>query len=73
MGAGVSLLLDDMREEFARFLATNPAGRFRMDAALAHVVTLAYRAGMEDGKAAASPARSVMDARSMVEEAVGHA
>lgn len=45
------LLLDTMREEFARFLAEDPAGRFRMDAALVHVVTLAYRAGIEDGKA----------------------
>jgi len=45
------LMLDTMREEFARFLAEDPAGRFRMDAALVHVVTLAYRAGIEDGKA----------------------
>lgn len=52
----MSLLLDDMREEFARFLAADPAARYRMDAALAHVITLAYRAGMEDGKAAVSPA-----------------
>ena len=47
------LMLDDMREEFARFLAEDPAGRFRMDAALAHVITLAYRAGVEDGEKAA--------------------
>ena len=43
------LMLDDMRAEFARFLAEDPAARFRMDAALAHVVTLAYQAGMADG------------------------
>ena len=40
-----------MREEFARFLSEDPAGRFRMDAALAHVVEIAYRAGIEEGKA----------------------
>ena len=45
----MSLLLDDMRKEFATFLAADPAGRFRMDAALAHVVTIAYRRGLEDG------------------------
>jgi hypothetical protein len=39
-----------MREEFARFLAEDPAGRFRMDAALAHVITLAYRAGIKEGE-----------------------
>lgn len=47
----MSLLLDDMREEFARFLAANPAARFRMDAALAHVVTIAYQRGLTDGAA----------------------
>lgn len=46
----MSLLLDDMREEFARFLTADPAARFRMDAALAHVVTIAYQRGLEDGK-----------------------
>lgn len=43
------LLLDDMRHEFARFLTEDPAGRFRMDAALAHVVTLAYNQGLAEG------------------------
>lgn len=42
------LMLDAMREEFARFLSADPAGRFRMDAALAHVVTLAYQRGIAD-------------------------
>jgi hypothetical protein len=37
----MALMLDDMRAEFARFLASDPAARFRMDAALAHVVELA--------------------------------
>ena len=50
----MSLLLDEIRAEFARFLAEDPAARFRMDAALAHVVTLAYQAGLDDGMAAAS-------------------
>ena len=70
----MSLLLDEMRQEFARFLATDPAGRFRMDAALAHVVTIAYRRGMLDGIEAANgrPAvAAVMDARSMAEEVAG--
>jgi hypothetical protein len=48
----MSLLLDDIRAEFARFLAEDPAARFCMDAARAHVITLAYRAGMKDGAAA---------------------
>lgn len=41
-----------MREEFARFLSEDPAGRFRLDAALVRVVEIAYRAGVEEGKAA---------------------
>jgi hypothetical protein len=48
------LLLDDIRAEFSRFLAEDPAARFRMDAALAHVVTLAYQTGLNDGLAAAA-------------------
>jgi hypothetical protein len=48
------LLLDDMRAEFARFLTEDPAARFRMDAALAHVVTVAYERGLADGRAAAT-------------------
>ncbi len=56
----MSLLLDDMRAEFARFLATDPAARFRMDAALAHVVTLAYRAGMADAAQNAAPASALV-------------
>lgn len=45
-------MLDAMREEFARHLATDPAGRWRMDAALAHVVALAYQQGLADGATA---------------------
>lgn len=45
----MSLLLDDIRAEFARFLTADPSAKFRMDAALAHVVTLAYQRGLDDG------------------------
>lgn len=45
----MALLLDDIRAEFARFLSADPAARFRMDAALAHVITIAYRQGLNDG------------------------
>jgi hypothetical protein len=48
------IMLDDMRAEFARFLTEDPAARFRMDAALAHVITTAYEHGLDDGKAAES-------------------
>lgn len=47
------LNLDDMRREFASFLAESPESRWRMDAALAHVLTLAYNAGVEDGRTVA--------------------
>ena len=36
-------MLDEIRAEFARHLSEDPAGRWRMDAALAHVATMAYR------------------------------
>lgn len=42
------LMLDDIRREFADFLSADPSGRFRMDAALAHVVTKAYQQGLAD-------------------------
>lgn len=45
------LQLDDIRAEFARFLHNDPGGRWRMDAALARVVTLAYHQGLTDGAA----------------------
>lgn len=41
--------LNKMREEFARFLSEDPT-RFRMDAALAHVLRMAYQQGIEDAK-----------------------
>ena len=44
-------MLDDMRAEFARFIADDPQARFRIDAALAHVVTRAYQQGFADGNA----------------------
>ena len=43
------LLLDDIREQFATFLLANAKAKFRMDAALVHVVTLAYEQGLKDG------------------------
>ena len=43
------LLLDDLREQFATFLLANAKAKFRMDAALVHVVTLAYEQGLKDG------------------------
>lgn len=44
------LMLDDMRAEFARFLTEDPAARFRMDAALAHIITIAYQRGLDDAQ-----------------------
>lgn len=40
--------LNRIRKEFADFLSADPT-RFRMDAALAHVVTIAYQQGINDG------------------------
>lgn len=42
--------LNVIRKEFAEFLAKDPDARFRMDAALAHVVELAYRQGIQDAE-----------------------
>ena len=44
------LMLDQIREEFAKHLSEDPTGRWRMDAALAHVATMAYEKGLEDGR-----------------------
>lgn len=46
--------LNHIRREFADHLAADPT-RFRMDSALAHVVTLAYRQGIKDGQGGATP------------------
>lgn len=54
-------MLDAMREEFARHLATDPAGRWRMDAALAHVVALAYQQGLADGATAPPQASQAVE------------
>lgn len=44
------LSLDDMREEFANFLFNNGCGtKFVLDKALAHVVSIAYRRGYDEG------------------------
>lgn len=42
------ITLDDARAEFARFLADDPKARWRIDAALAHVVRWAYMRGRDD-------------------------
>ena len=42
------LILDDARKEFSSFLAENPEARWRLDAALAHVVQWAYAKGCKD-------------------------
>lgn len=42
--------LNEMRAEFARFLHTDPKTRWRLDAALAHVLTIAYTRGLADGE-----------------------
>lgn len=44
------LMLDQIREEFAKHLSEDPTGRWRMDAALAHVATMAYEQGLKDAK-----------------------
>jgi hypothetical protein len=47
------LMLDTMRAEFARKLAEDSSVRFSMDKALAHVITIAYERGLDDGRRAA--------------------
>ena len=44
--------LDQVRKEFAEFLQSDPQGRWRMDAALAHVITKAYEQGLKDANQA---------------------
>ena len=50
--------LNNVRKEFAAFLSADP-GRFRMDAALAHVVTMAYQQGIKDAQAVPPPAEPI--------------
>lgn len=45
------LMLDAMRQEFARFLLDDAGGKWRMDKAFAHCVERAYACGMADGRA----------------------
>lgn len=56
------LILDDMRREFAQFLADDPATRWRMDAALAHVITLAHQAGLGDAQAMEAKIAAALEA-----------
>lgn len=44
------ILLDEAREKFSKFLAEDPTARWRLDAALAHVITWAFNKGLEAGK-----------------------
>lgn len=50
--------LNNVRKEFAAFLSADP-GRFRRDAALAHVVTMAYQQGIKDAQAVPPPAEPI--------------
>lgn len=43
--------LDTARKWYSDFLAENPAGRWRMDAAFAHAITQAYLAGLAEAEA----------------------
>ena len=54
------LVLDNIRQEFAKFLSEDPSGRWRMDAALAHVVMMAYQRGIEDGKKQTEPVHAAL-------------
>jgi len=53
--------LNQIRREFAEFLAQDPT-RFRMDAALAHVVTRAYQQGIQDAQPVGQPPASAIEA-----------
>jgi len=43
--------LEEVREEFSKFLALDPKAKLRLDAALGHVALLCYQRGMEDAAA----------------------
>lgn len=47
--------INQIRADFAAYLAEHAATRHSLDAALMHVVGAAYRKGLEDGMAAAQP------------------
>ena len=42
--------LEEVREEFSKFLALDPKAKLRLDAALGHVALLCYQRGMDDAK-----------------------
>lgn len=42
--------LEEVREEFSRFLAEDPRAKLRLDAALGHIALLCYQRGAEDAK-----------------------
>lgn len=45
--------INDIRAQMADYLATNAAHRHSLDAAVMHVVQIAYQQGMQDGAARA--------------------
>lgn len=51
--------LDDIRAEFARHLAANAGQRWRLDATIAHVCEIAYRAGLADAERASEDAATL--------------
>ena len=44
------VMLDDMKAEFVRVMSQQPLTKISMDKALAHVIALAYAAGIDDGQ-----------------------
>lgn len=56
--------LNLLRSEFAEHLSADPL-RFSMDKALAHVCEMAYRKGLEDGKAVTDQLRTDLFAAEM--------
>ena len=43
--------LEEVREEFSKFLALDPKAKLRLDAALGHVALLCYQRGTADALA----------------------
>ena len=42
--------LEDVRQEFSRFLAEDPRAKLRLDAALGHIALMCYQQGVADAK-----------------------
>jgi len=43
--------LEDVRQEFSRFLAEDPRAKLRLDAALGHIALMCYQQGAADALA----------------------